>query len=331
MSSNDEFGMLATTLNVLLEQVRQFVGKAGGSADALFGAADALKTKVGQSAQATEKVARSIEEVARGAEREVESVSESAEVLRSNLRDTEQIAGKARVVERMTLETVESAEKGKISAETAVRQMKHIEEAVGASADLVERLGERSKEIDQIVAAISAIAGQTNLLALNAAIEAARAGEQGRGFSVVADEVRKLAEESQEAAKKISGLIAEIQSDTGRAVVAMAKGKEEVYQGAGIVETAGRNFKEIVEMVEQMSAHTVEIAEAIVGMSEGSRKMSDAIGAVKQISEDISGQAQTVSAATQEQSSAMETIAASSRQLTKMAQELKEAVNGFEV
>jgi methyl-accepting chemotaxis protein len=52
-------------------------------------------------------------------------------------------------------------------------------------------------------------------MALNTAIEAARAGEQGRGFAVVAEEVRKLAEQSQEAAKKIAGLIGEIQGDTG--------------------------------------------------------------------------------------------------------------------
>lgn len=88
--------------------------------------------------------------------------------------------------------------------------MENIERAVADSAQLVTKLGDRSKEIGQIVDTIAGIAGQTNLLALNAAIEAARAGEQGRGFSVVAEEVRKLAEQSQEAARiyrPLSGIL----------------------------------------------------------------------------------------------------------------------------
>ena len=85
---------------------------------------------------------------------------------------------------------------------------------MNASAKLVDKLGERSVEIGEIVETISAIADQTNLLALNAAIEAARAGEHGRGFTVVSEEVRKLAGESQLSAEKINDLITGIQKDT---------------------------------------------------------------------------------------------------------------------
>lgn len=104
---------------------------------------------------------------------------------------------------------------------------------------MVKRLGERSKEIGQIVDVITDISNQTNLLALNAAIEAARAGEHGRGFSVVADEVRKLAEQSRQSADQIVQIVRQIHTETTQAIVAMEKGDREVEGGMILMKEAG--------------------------------------------------------------------------------------------
>lgn len=92
----------------------------------------------------------------------------------------------------------------------AMAQMNEIDETIREASGIVQKLGERSQEIGDIVSMITDIANQTNLLALNAAIEAARAGEHGRGFAVVAEEIRKLAEQSAHSAKKIAEMITEI-------------------------------------------------------------------------------------------------------------------------
>ena len=89
-----------------------------------------------------------------------------------------------------------SAREGSEAVEKAVATTTGLRHNMAAMAQVVEDLGEQSRQIGQIVEVITQIADQTNLLALNAAIEAARAGEHGRGFAVVAEEVRHLAEQS---------------------------------------------------------------------------------------------------------------------------------------
>ncbi|MCM0759498.1 methyl-accepting chemotaxis protein [Sporomusa sphaeroides DSM 2875] len=121
-----------------------------------------------------------------------------------------EVAANSDYVSSNSGQAADKAQEGNTAVDKAVSQMIHIEQTVNNSSQVVAKLGERSKEIGQIVDTISGIAGQTNLLALNAAIETARAGEQGKGFAVVAEEVRNLAEQSQTAAKQIAALINEI-------------------------------------------------------------------------------------------------------------------------
>ena len=209
--------------------------------------------------------------------------------------------------------------------------MNKIREVVASSADVVNELGEASKEIGQIVDHVSAIAAQTNLLALNAAIEAARAGEHGRGFAVVAEEVRKLAEESLAAVDKINNMITTIQSKTLDAVSAMQAGSDEAAKGADIVRETGAAFGNIMKMNGEVANQVKEIAHTT---EEAAKASTDVVGAVKTVDESakkISDRTQTISAATEEQSASTEEIASSSRSLAEIAQNLNTAVGKFKV
>lgn len=212
-----------------------------------------------------------------------------------------------------------------------MNQMTNIEKTVTQSAEVVTKLGERSKEIGQIVDTISGIAGQTNLLALNAAIEAARAGEQGRGFAVVSEEVRKLAEQSQEAAKQIASLIGEIQKETDKAVVAMNNGTREVKLGTETVDSAGKAFNQIVRIIGQVSAQISNISTSTQQMANGSQHVVKAMEEVAVINKENVVETQTVSAAAEEQSATMEQIAASCDELSLLASELRASLQKFRV
>ena len=327
----DEIGQLASAFNTMVSQLKELIRQVTVNAEQVAASSEELTANAEQSAQASNQIATAITDVAAGATAQMEAANDTSAVVEQMSAGIQQIAANANEVSDQSAQAADKAKNGDKEVEKAVSQMKQIEDTVNTSARVVVKLGERSREIGQIVDTISGIAGQTNLLALNAAIEAARAGEQGRGFAVVAEEVRKLAEQSQEAAKKIAGLIGEIQGDTEKAVVAMNEGTQEVRRGTEVVNAAGIAFKDIMAVVDQVSDQVKEISAAIQQMATGSQQIVASVKKIDDLSKKSAGESQGVSAATEEQLASMEEIATSSQALASLAQDLQTAVTKFRV
>ncbi|WP_188399447.1 methyl-accepting chemotaxis protein [Sporomusa sp. GT1] len=329
IDSADEIGQVARAFVTMKANLKQLLRQIASTTEQVAASSEELTASAEQSAQATEQVASAVSEVATGAERQVSAVVTAASVVEQMSAGIQQVAVNANDVARMADRAATTARQGDTAVDAAITQMASIEKTVAGSAQVVTKLGERSTEIGQIVNTISGIAGQTNLLALNAAIEAARAGEQGRGFAVVAEEVRKLAEQSQEAAKQIAALIGEIQTETENSVVAINEGSREAKIGGEVVNTAGKAFKEIVDLIGAVSEQIREISASIQQMSAASQQIVTAVRDIDKISKDTAGQTQTISAATEETSASMEEIAASSQALAQLAENLQTAVQKF--
>lgn len=331
IKSNDEIGQLASAFSIMAENLRKLIMNIAQTAEQVAASSEELTASAEQSAHASTQVAVAITEVAQGADKQSYAVGDASVAIEEMSTSIQRIVMDAKTVEATSEKTASAASEGSKAIGSAVDQMNIIERTVSGSAEVVAQLGNRSKEIGQIVDTIAGIAGQTNLLALNAAIEAARAGEQGRGFAVVAEEVRKLAEQSQYAAKQIAEMINEIQVDTDKAVVAMNNGTREVNIGGEVVNKAGQSFKQIELFVEQVTNQVREITSSIQQMNVGSQRIVTAVNDINTITKTTSGETQSISAATEEQSASMQEIASSSHALADMAEEMQKAVRKFSV
>ncbi|MBM7866792.1 HAMP domain-containing protein [Heliobacterium gestii] len=329
--SSDEFGQLASALNRMQGNLKALIGKIKTSSANLAESSQQFSDAAEQSAQASAQVAESITTVAEGNDAQQQAMMETGSVMEQIGARTDRAVVISHEVSALTEETSQAAAEGRTAISAATDQMSRIEATVTGLARVIANLDERSQAIGQIVDLIAGIAGQTNLLALNAAIEAARAGEQGRGFAVVAEEVRKLAEQSQGSASQIAELIEEIRREIDAAVNSMNTGSQEVTEGAQVVHRAGEAFMTISERVTQVAAQVREITVAIEQLAAGGQQVEAMMKKADQISRDIAGQSQSVSAATEEQSASMEQISASSHSLLRMAEDLREAVEQFQV
>lgn len=327
----DEIGVLAEAFNTMIRELRVLVHKVIEESEHLAGASEELTAGAEQSAQAAGQVAESVGEMARSSQQQTHATQSAASIIEELSGSSQEISANTHHVAQQAQEAAHKANEGIQLVDSAVRQIDKIHTTVSNSSEIVERLGERSREVDLIVETISGIADQTNLLALNAAIEAARAGEQGRGFSVVAEEVRKLAEQSQEATKKIAAIIALIQHETRLAVESMKSGTLEVQEGTLVVQNAGHAFHSIAGLVNQVSGDVSEISTAVEQMANGNQDVVGSITQIDALSRSVSDEAQGISAATEEQLATMEEIASSSQTISKMAEDLRDAVKRFTI
>ena len=327
--SGDEFAQMADETNKMLENIRNMAKTIQKTAESVADASGTLTNTAEQSAHATQSVAQSITEVAEASHGQMDSVSEAKHQVHAFTRGLSDAASAIENVADDIEHTSQKAEEGNQLVVATVDQMNAIADTVVSSSEVVAKLGERSKEIGNIVEVISGISGQTNLLALNAAIEAARAGEHGHGFAVVAEEVRKLAEESQNASKQIGDLIRAIQEETEEAVTAMETGRTEAEKGRENVAATGEGFSEILSMIRRIQENAGSIKATMDDLGQRAEKIDTATGEIHDAASKVASESQTVSAATEEQAAGMEEIAASSRGLSDMAHELNTAAAKF--
>jgi methyl-accepting chemotaxis protein len=329
--SSDELGQMVDGLEVLGANTRKLLNAIKDSAEEVAKNAASLNEMTNQSAAASNQIAESITDVAGSTNNQLSAVDEAKGAVTELAERIDAVSENAEKAAEETKEATGTAHNGNKVVGHTVNDMERLSEVVGESAKMVNNLGERSDTIGKITDTISGIAEQTNLLALNAAIEAARAGEAGRGFAVVADEIRKLAAQSDEAANQISSLIGQIQNDTERAVSSMQEGTDQLKATRASVEETGKEFQEIVHLVETIANRSKQIAEASRSAAKNAESCQTSIENIGEMSRSVVSNSETVSAATEEQAASVHEMATSSQQLSETATALLNEVAKFKV
>ena len=160
--------------------------------------------------------------------------------------------------------------------------------------DVIGRINDTSKQIENIISEIEDIASQTNLLSLNAAIEAARAGEAGKGFAVVAGQIRSLSEQSAKAAVDTRQLIES-------AIAVSNEGNEAAERVSTSIEKVINGMKEVADSSQKLSEIAEEQAKAMEQAEAGINQISDVVQSnsanaeeTSATSEELSAQAETM-------------------------------------
>jgi methyl-accepting chemotaxis protein len=287
ITSRDEVGQMAASLDAAQASLREVLSGVASSANAVASSSEELSMSSAQIAASAEETSTQSGVVASAAEevsRSVETVAAGAEQMGASIREIASNAAEA--------------------SEVASRAV----EAAATTKATVDKLGESSAEIGNVVKVITSIAEQTNLLALNATIEAARAGEAGKGFAVVANEVKELAQETAKATEDIVKRVQAIQGDTTAAVAAI----EEISQ---IVAQISDRQTTIASAVEEQTATTNEM----------SRSVQEAAGGTGEIAANITG----VSSAADSTTQALTQTRTAVDELSRMAADLRTTVGRF--
>ncbi len=330
-NQRDEIGILARTFQILTENLRGIITELNVSAIQVTGTAQELTEASGQTAEVTEEISLTLEEIAI-------SAYEQAKKTEAGLAQATIVEEKMEINHKQMLKLNETTDAVIQLVQAGLKEIEKLSFITNENAlatqnicNVVMEMKKSSEQIGDASRFISDIARETNLLALNAAIEAARAGESGRGFAVVASEIQRLADQSAKSTSYIDGIIASLKLNIEQSVQSMNRiTKTSEDQHKSVSETI-RKYQDISIAMTQSENVVDKLNESEEEMQKANNEIKRMLTALATIAEQNAAGTQQSVATMEEQATSMQIIANVTERLKILADSLRTTVNRFQV
>ncbi len=326
-----EFRTIAVSAENMRHNLHEALRKIVGNAQIVDDSASEAKDKISDSQRATADINQAVSDLANGATAMAGDVQNTSDITinigdavenvleaaNSNLENGRAVIDESMRVQGQLSDLMTSGQNTRQKAN-------QVSESVGETANVVA-------QISQSAELIISIANQTNLLALNASIEAARAGEAGKGFAVVADNIKDLAEESNDAANEITGMLKQITdlSDKNKSLTEDIKVATEEEGDA--LTSMSASFEEMLSMLRETENGNKQIVNLVQTLDGDKNSILDSVEALSSVSEENAASTQETSASLSMLDSNMENVVEQAENLKQVAEELRDNVKMFTI
>ena len=330
-TSNDELGMLVTTMNLFVNQIKEMVLNLSNSTKELNDTSNKLSLTSANVASSSEQMHQNIDIISSGTTEQAQS--------------TYTINGNIEKIEKLLVDNKEHLDKLKVSSHLVTKEkengngiinnlLKETEKSnknIVEVANLIDENNQSALQIEQASAMIESIAEQTNLLALNAAIEAARAGETGKGFAVVAEEIRKLAEQSSSFTEDIKKVIATLKVNSQNAVTTIRMVEDIVKNQSVSIEDTKTSFNSITLAVNDLEKSLKDLESSSETIYQNTNEIVPLVSRLSDTANENASMTEDALENISYQNSSISEIKEAGERLVRIVEIINNQINSFEI